>query len=107
MVPVGDASADALSSLMDRRRALKAERQAVTRAMRNEEKKRQRRLERARGLSHEDLLVLVGAKAAAKAKAKAKAEAKAKAKPKAEAKAKAEGPPPPSGGSAGSAGSGS
>ena len=46
------------------------------RAIRNEEKKDQRRLDRARGLSHGDLLMSVGTKAAAKAKVKAEPEAK-------------------------------
>ena len=101
MVPVGDASLDALSALAERRKELKAERAALAKATKNEERKRQRRLDRAWGLSHDDLLMLVGAKAAAKAKAKAKAEAKAKAKAKAVGPAP---PPPPPGAGASASG---
>ena len=99
MVPVGDPSADVLSALLARRKRLKAEGADIARQARNEEKKRQRRLIRAQGLSQADLLMLAGAKAAAKAKAEAKAAAKAAAKAKAKAAA-AGGPPPPHAGAA-------
>ena len=49
----------------------------MQRELRNEERKRRRLVEKARSLSTEDLVTILGARAAAKAKAKAKAKAAA------------------------------
>ena len=77
---IGDEQAQRVAALDARRRALQDERAALQKEIRNEERKRRRRLEKARGLSNEDLLEIAAARAAqAKAKAAAKAKAKAKA----------------------------
>ena len=49
------------------------ERAALVKEIKNEEKKRRRRVDRARGLSDADLVSIITTRAAAKAKAKAKA----------------------------------
>ena len=67
-------------------KALKRQRDALNKRIKNEEKKRARRIERARGLSDADLLSIMASRAAAKAAA-AKARAKVKAKGKAKSKA--------------------
>ena len=79
---IGDEQAQRVAALNSRRRALQEERKALLKEVRNEERKRKRRLEKARGLSNNDLLEIAAqrvaqanAKAAAKAKAKAKAAA--------------------------------
>ena len=82
---MGDRNGEALKDLADQRRDLRKQRDDNNRMTRNEERKRARLLERARNLSNEDLLAILGARAAAKAKPKAKAAAKGKAKAKAKA----------------------
>ena len=84
---MGDSyGADVRQMVLDRK-ALQAQRAHLSREIRNAERKRQRMLVRAQGLSDADLLQLVAVRAAAKAKAAAKGKAKAKAKGKAKAKA--------------------
>ena len=73
--------------LEDQRRALVAERQRLYDAMRNEQRRRDRIMERARGLTTDDIIAMLGANLNAQAKAKAKAKGKGKAKAKAKAKA--------------------
>ncbi|MDE0839248.1 MAG: hypothetical protein OSB41_09370 [Kiritimatiellae bacterium] len=80
---IGDAAAGEVTALQQRRKELRHERDVVNRDLRNAERKRQRLLERARGISDDDLLALVAARAVAKSNAKAKAKGKAKAKAKA------------------------
>ena len=79
---------DAVVRLEQRRRELRCERDATTRQLRNEERKRARLMETARRLSDEDLISIVASRAAAKAKAEA--QGKANCKPKANAKAQVE-----------------
>ena len=77
---IGDEQAQRAAALEERRRALQEERKALAKEIRNEERKRKRRLEKARGLSTDDLLEIAASRAAqAKAKAGGKAKAKAKA----------------------------
>ncbi len=54
----------------------------VSKQIRNEERKRTRLIERARNLSSQDLIDIIGSRAVAKAKAKPKPAPKPKAKPK-------------------------
>ena len=68
---------------------LKEQQKRLARDVKNEERKRARNLERARGLSPADLLSVFTEKVNAEAKAKAKAKAKGKAKAKAKAAAAA------------------
>ena len=75
-----------MKELEDRKRALKREREQVSREMHNAQRRRDRLMERARGLTDADLIQLIGARAAAKAKPKAAPKGKAKAKAKAKAK---------------------
>jgi hypothetical protein len=82
---IGDAAAGEVAALQQRRKELRQARDAVNKDLRNAERKRQRLLERARGLSDDDLLTLVAARAVAKGNAKANAKGKAKAKAKAKA----------------------
>ena len=58
------------------RKRLKREQQELTRQIRNEQRKRQRLIEKARALSETDLATILGARAAARAKAKPKAKAR-------------------------------
>ena len=67
--------------------ALKRERDALSRQIRAQEKKRLRTVERARGLSDADLLSIMAARAVAKARAEAKPAATGKARAKSKAKA--------------------
>ena len=73
---VGDRRATLVSTLDQRRRDLKREQQTISKEIKLENRKRQRLLEKARGLSDTDLLSVVATRAAAKAKAKAKARAR-------------------------------
>ena len=73
---VGDASADRVATMNTRRRELLQERMSITREIKNETRKRQRLLEKARGLSNEALMEIVAARAARTAQAKAKAVAR-------------------------------
>ena len=65
---VGDMGAGNISALMERRKALQRERDMLSRSLRAEEKRRARRMERARGLSDQDLLDIITSRAAAKAR---------------------------------------
>ena len=90
---VGDSPLSRLEELKARRCQLKAERAELYRQERNEEKRRARLQDRARGLPDSALIDIVVERARAKAKAEAKAKAKAKAAAaKAKAKAKAYAP---------------
>ena len=71
---------------------LKEQQKRVAKDVKNEERKRARNLERARGLSPADLLSVFTEKVNAEAKAQAKAKAKGKAKAKAKAVAAAAAP---------------
>jgi len=82
-----DPRANRIAALKDQRAQLLANRKAVQKELKNEERKRQRLMDKARNLSNEDLASVLGSRAVAAAKAKAKAEAKAKAKAKAKAAA--------------------
>ena len=70
---IGDARASRVAALDERRKSLKREQADISREIKNEQKKRQRLLEKARGLNDVDLVSVIAARAAAKAKAKAKA----------------------------------
>ena len=85
----GHGAAEAYATLVHRERALQEERKRVAKEMKLQERKRQRLLVRAQGLSDADLLDIITSRAAAKAKAKSKAKAAPKGKAKAKAKAKA------------------
>ena len=85
---IGDVSRGELTRLEALRTQLTRQKRQIAIEIKNEERKRTRRIERARGLSDDDLLGIITARAAAKAKAKGNAKAKAKAKAKATAKAK-------------------
>lgn len=76
---IGDEQAQKFAALEARRQAMRDERAQLLKEIRNEERKKKRRLEKARGLSNDDLLE-VAADRAAQAKVKAKAKAKANAK---------------------------
>jgi hypothetical protein len=86
LADVSDEQARRAAQLEVRRRALQEERRELNNEIRNEARKRRRRLEKARGLSNQDLLEVAASRAAA-AKAKAKANAKAKARAKSKARA--------------------
>ena len=73
---VGDSRAARVCTLDQRRRDLKREQQDITKEIKLENRKRQRLLEKARGLSDTDLLSVVATRAAAKAKAKVTARAR-------------------------------
>lgn len=77
---IGDASADTFEQLAQRRRELIQERSRLNQQIKLEERKRARRVERARGLTDADLLGIIAARATAKMKAMAKAKAKQKGK---------------------------
>ena len=83
---IGDASRGELTRLEALRTQLTRQKRQIAIEIKNEERKRTRRIERARGLSDDDLLGIITARAAAKAKAKGNAKAKAKAKATAKAK---------------------
>jgi predicted nucleic acid-binding Zn-ribbon protein len=98
----GDQLGNKLIELDDRKRDLKREREQVSKDLRNSQKRRDRLLEKARGLTDADLLDILAQRAQAKAKAAA-AKAKPKAKPKAKAQAKAAGAAPDAAGGGGGA----
>ncbi len=88
------AAAAALPDLHDSKAALTRQLQELQREQRrvsmniyNEERKRQRLLDRAKGLSDDDLLMILSTRASAKAKAQAKATGSARAKATAKANA--------------------
>ena len=74
----GHEDAERLIALEERRKTLHRQRQAVQREIKNDSRKSQRLLEKARGLSDDSLLQVI-VNRASKAQAKAKANAKAKA----------------------------
>ena len=76
----GDPSSAAFVELLERRKALKRERDQLTRDLRNADKRRVRLVEKARGLSDDDLVHILAARASAKAKAGARAKPKPRAK---------------------------
>ena len=90
-IAIGDVRGKRLTALKQRENELLMERCTLLRDCKSEERKRHRLMEKARGLSHDDLHLLVGQMAVAKAKAASKPNAKAKAKGKAKAKANANG----------------
>ena len=65
--------------LAQRKKALRVEREQLNKDLRNADRKRARLLERARGLTDDDLMNIIASRAAAKSKAAAKAKAKAAA----------------------------
>ena len=77
---IGDQAIGRLTELENEKKRLYSEREALQKEIKNEERKRLRHKEKARGLSDADLLDIMAARAAAKAKAHAKAKVKAKAK---------------------------
>ena len=87
----GDPDGAWLAQLLQQQKDLKAQKRTNALAIRNESRKKQRLVEKAKALSTAELLEVVGVRAAAEAKAKAKAKAKAAA---AKAKAKAAPAPP-------------
>ena len=76
---IGDPNA-AFDLLSARKRDLAQERRRLSKELKQEERKRARRMDKARGLSDDDLMSIVAMRVTAKAKAKAKPKAKAKAK---------------------------
>jgi len=70
--------------LQQRQKELLDERRRVAQELHNEARKRMRRMDRARGLSDDDLLEILRSRAAAKAKASPEAKATGKAKAKGE-----------------------
>ena len=87
---VGDVSGNRLAAFHSRKRDMQRERDRLNADIKNAERKRLRLIERAKGLSDEDLYLILGQRAAANAKAAARALAKAAA-----AAAKAASAPPP------------
>ena len=76
----GHEDAERLIQLEERRRTLHQQRQAVQKEIKNESRKRQRLLEKAKGLSDDSLLqVIVNRASKAEAKAKGKAKSKSSA----------------------------
>ena len=75
----GDQDKDHLARLEQRMREMNAERELLNRELDNVQRKRVRMMERARGLSDQDLLSIIASRAVAKSAAAAKASAKAKA----------------------------
>ena len=71
----GDTRSAQIAALKARQKALQVQRTALAKTIKNENKKRQRIVDKAKTLSTEDLLAVVASRAAAKAKAKAKAKA--------------------------------
>ena len=76
----GSAAVQRRVDLEERRREAAIKRKELTKEIRNEERKRQRVMHKARGLTETDLLELLGTKALGRAKAKSAAKAGAKAK---------------------------
>ena len=88
-VNLGDAGAESVAGLIAARKSALAEQRRLAMQIRNSERKRQRLMTRAQGLSDDDLLDILRMRATAKAKAASKAGAKAAAKAVAKAGAKA------------------
>ena len=72
-----DAAANRVADLEQQQRAINQQRKQVAKDLKNEKKKRQRVMDKAKTLSDAELLQVLGARANANAKAKAKAKAKA------------------------------
>ena len=72
---VGDSRATRVAEHEQRRASLKRDQSNISREIKKENKKRQRLLEKSRGLSELDLLTIISTRAATKAKSKAKASA--------------------------------
>ena len=89
------AAGPSISDLRNTVAELKAQQKRAAQQLKNEEKKRARNQDRARGLSDADLLALLAERHAPAAKAKGKAKGKAKAKAKALAAPPAAPPPAP------------
>ena len=75
---IGDEQGDQAAALQERKRALLAEKKQLNKDVKNEERKKARRVSKAKSLSNDDLLTILASRVAAKAKPKAKAKAKAK-----------------------------
>ena len=71
----GDTRSDHIHTLQARQKALQAQRTALAKTIKSENKKRQRVIDKAKTLSTDNLLAVVASRAAAKAKAKAKGKA--------------------------------
>ena len=82
-----------LQQLEDQQRQLQAAKKRLAKDIANEQRKKARLMEKARGLSDADLAAIIGERAAVAAKAKAKAKAAAKGKAIAKGKAKAKAAP--------------
>ena len=82
-----------LQQLEDQQRQLQAAKKRLAKDIANEQRKKARLMEKARGLSDADLAAIIGERAAVAAKAKAKAKAAAKGKAMAKGKAKAKAAP--------------
>lgn len=77
LVSEQNAEEERIVSMQNERRNLKRQQQDLTRQIKNEARKRQRLLQRAKCLSEADLLTVLGSRVRAKSKAKAKAKAAA------------------------------
>jgi hypothetical protein len=77
---VGDAAANRIQQLAQQKRDLANQRKRVASELKNEQKKKQRIMNKAKTLDTADLVQILAVRAAAKAKPKAKGKAKAKAK---------------------------
>ena len=78
---IGDQAAERLTDLEQQRKRLHAEKEALTKDIRNTERKRLRLKDKARGLTDLDLMDIIATRAAAKAKSHTKAAAKTRAAP--------------------------
>ena len=67
---------DRAAEMVANRKRLKRGQQELTRQSRNEQRKRQRLIQKARALSETDLATILGARAAARAKARPKGKAR-------------------------------
>ena len=93
---LGDVAGDRVNSLEEQKRELTQRKRDVQRAIRAEQKRRKRVMEKAQGLSDQELLSVIATRAAkAKAKAPPSAKAKARAKATASSGSAADGPPAP------------
>ena len=87
--PLGADMAASQQALIERKRQLQRERAELAKETKAAERKRMKLMEKARGLTDEDLMSIIGQRAMSRAAAAAKAAAKPKAKPKAKGNAKA------------------
>ena len=77
---VGDVAGNRIAQLQGDARLLLAERKRISKELKNEDAKRKRLMDKAKQLSDDDLVTILGARAEARTRAAAKAKAKAKAK---------------------------